>query len=124
VSVEQAFLIAGILLGLACVSAVAVIVFARLTRTQVGARSALTLAPYRPALVAVASGEDEDGLAKASLSAVPAHIWVRLRPSVVAFLPKVRGVPAADLGAVMRAETGLAAVHWKPWTVRMLSPTW
>jgi HEAT repeat protein len=69
------------------------------------------LAPYRRALVAMASGEDEDGQAKATLCAVPAPVWARLRPSVVAFLPKVRGFPAEDLGELMRShgETDQAA---------------
>jgi HEAT repeat protein len=62
------------------------------------------LAPHRLALLIMASGEDEDGQAKASLCAVPEHVWTRLRPSVVAFLPKVRGRPADDLGEVMRAH--------------------
>jgi HEAT repeat protein len=52
----------------------------------------------------MASGEDEDGQARAALCAVPAPIWVRLCPSVVAFLPKVRGVPAEDLGELMRSH--------------------
>jgi HEAT repeat protein len=62
------------------------------------------LAPYRGALLMMASGEDGDGQAKATLCAVPASVWVRLRPSVVAFLPKVRGVPGVDLGELMRSH--------------------
>jgi hypothetical protein len=50
----------------------------------------------------MASGDDEDGQAKAALRAVPARIWTRLRPSVVAFLAKLGGVPADSLGELMR----------------------
>ena len=50
------------------------------------------------------SGEDDDGQAREALCAVPAPVWVRLRPHVVAFLPKVRGLPAEDLGELMRAH--------------------
>lgn len=97
----QTLLSVGVAIGLACALCVAVIVIARFRRSRVGARSSALLAPYRPALVAMAAGEDEDGRAKAALCAVPAPIWARLRPSVVAFLPKVRGVPADNLGELL-----------------------
>jgi HEAT repeat protein len=54
--------------------------------------------------VEIAAGEDDDGLAQAALCAVPARIWLRLRPSVVAFLPKVRGIGGVSLGEVMRSH--------------------
>jgi HEAT repeat protein len=104
VSFGTAFLIGGVALGAACVSAVAVIVIAKVRRGRAGATTRAMIASYRGALVAVASGEDEDGQALASLCAVPAHIWVRLRPHAVAFLPKVRGGPAEGLGELMRAH--------------------
>src|ERR1019366_9499964 len=64
--------------------------------------SGAMFAPHRRAWVAMASGDDEDGQAKAALRAVPARIWTRLRPSVVAFLAKLGGVPADSLGELMR----------------------
>ncbi len=42
--------------------------------------------------------------AKAALHVVPAPTWDRLRPSVVAFLPKVRGTSADDLGELLRSH--------------------
>lgn len=103
-SAGRIFLLAGVGLVLACVAAVAVIVISKLRRGRVGARSVAMLAPYRLSLVIMASGEDVDGQAMASLCAVPTDIWTRLRPGVVAFLPKVRGLPADDLGELMRAH--------------------
>lgn len=103
-TVGPTFLHIGAALGLACASSVAVIVLARFRRGRVDARSRNLLAPYRHALLAMVSGEDEDLAAKALLSTVPAGIWARLRPSVVAFLPKVRGGPAVELGQLMRVH--------------------
>ena len=103
-SAGRTLLLAGVVLVLACATALTVIVIARLRRGRAGARTTAMLAPYRLALLMMASGEDADGQAKASFCALPAHIWTRLRPSVVAFLPKVRGLPADDLGEVMRAH--------------------
>ncbi len=103
-SVGQILLIAGAVIGLSCASSIAVIAIARFRRGRAGVRSRELLAPYRRALTAMASGEDEDGQAKAALYAVPAPTWDLLRPSVVAFLPKVRGTPADDLGELLRSH--------------------
>ena len=103
-NVGQTFLTVGAAIGLACASSVAVIAIAKVRRGRDVARSTAVLAPYRRALVVIASGEDQDGQAIAALSAVPAPIWARLRPSVVAFLPKVRGIPGVNLGELMRSH--------------------
>lgn len=103
-SVGQVLLIASAVIGLSCVSAVAVIAIAKLRRGRAGVRSRALLAPYRRALIAMASGEDEDSQAKAALYAVPAPTWERLRPSVVAFLGRVRGAPAEELGDLLRSH--------------------
>lgn len=103
-SVGQVLLIAGAVIGLSCASSVAVIAIAKFRRGRAGVRSRALLTPYRHALIAMASGEDEDGQAKAALYAAPAPTWDRLRPSVVAFLPKVRGTPADDLGELLRSR--------------------
>ena len=100
----QTFLIIGVAIGLASASIVVIIAMARFRRGVVAARSRTMLAPYRHGLIMMASGEDEDGQAKAALCAVPAPTWARLRPSVVALLRKVRGHPADDLVEVMRAH--------------------
>ena len=100
----QIFLIAGVALGLVCTSAVVVVAIAKFRRGRVAARSRALLAPYRLSLIIMVSGEDDDGQAREALCAVPASVWIRLRPSVVAFLPKVRGLPAENLGELMRAH--------------------
>ena len=103
-SAGQAFLVVGVALGLACASAVVVVAIAKSHRGRVAARSRAILAPYRRSLIIMVSGEDDDGRAREALCAVPGPVWVRLRPSVVAFLPKVRGLPAENLGELMRAH--------------------
>ncbi len=103
-SAGQVLLIAGAVIGLACASSVAAIAIARFRRGRAGARSRALLAPYRRALIAIVSGEDEDGQAKAALYAVPAPTWDLLRPNVVAFLVRVRGTPADDLGELLRSH--------------------
>jgi HEAT repeat protein len=109
VIVSQVLLIAGAVIGLSCASSVAVIAIAKFRRDRGGVRSRALLAPYRHALIAMASGEDEDGQAKADLYAVSAPTWDRLRPSVVAFLTKVRGTPADDLGELLRSRGEIEA---------------
>jgi len=104
VNVGQIFLIVGVALGLACASAVVVVAIAKFRRGRVAARSRAMLAPYRHSLITMVAGEDDGGQAREALSVVPPPIWVRLRPSVVAFLPKVRGLPADNLGELMRAH--------------------
>ena len=107
--VGQVLQIALAVIGLSCAASVVVIAVAKVHRGRAGVRSSALLVPYRHALIAMASGEDEDGQAKASLYAVPAPTWDRLRPSVVAFLTKVRGTPADDLGELMRSHGEIEA---------------
>ena len=102
--VGQVLQIALAVIGLSCAASVVVIAVAKVHRGRAGVRSSALLLPYRHALIAMASGEDEDGQAKASLYAVPAPTWDHLRPSVVAFLTKVRGTPADDLGELLRSR--------------------
>ena len=103
-TVSHVLQIVGVVIGLSCAVSVVVIAVAKVHRGRAGVRSSALLLPYRHALIAMASGEDEDGQAKASLYAVPAPTWDRLRPSVVAFLTKVRGTPADDLGELLRSR--------------------
>lgn len=95
-------------IGLSCAASVAVIVIAKIRHGRAGVRSQTLLAPYRSALIAVASGEDEDGQGKAELFAVRGRTWKRLRPSVVAFLVRVRGAPADELGELLRSHGEIA----------------
>lgn len=103
-SAGHIFMIAGVALALACVSAVLAIAVAKVGRGRLTARSRAVLAPYRHSLIAVVAGEDDDGRGLAALCTVPASVWVRLRPSVIAFLPKVRGLPADSLCQVLRVH--------------------
>jgi HEAT repeat protein len=52
----------------------------------------------------IAAGEDEHWKAQAALCAVDERIWALLRPGVLVFLPKIRGVPAEDLCRLMRSH--------------------
>ena len=103
-TIWQVLLTARVVIGLSCMSAIAVIAVTKLRLGGAGVRTRALLAPYRGALLAMASGEDEDGQAKDELYAVSAPTWERLRPSVVAFLGRVRGAPAEDLGELLRAR--------------------
>jgi len=101
-TVAQILPVALIVIGLSLASTLVLIVAVKIHRGRSSARSTSLLAPYRGALIAIASGEDEDGQAKAALCAVPPTTWARLRPTVLAFLPKVRGASADDLSDLMR----------------------
>ena len=103
-SINQLLLIAAAVISVSCALSVAVIVIAKFRRDRADVSSRALLAPYRQALIVIASGEDEDGEAKAVLSAVSAPTWSRLRGSVIAFLPKVRGAPVDDLGELLRSH--------------------
>ncbi len=103
-SVEQDFLTVGFAIGLICILAVIVVALAKSHRTRAAATSRKMLAPCRSSLIIVVAGEDEDGAALAALCALPSAIWVRFRPSVIAFLPKVRGAPATHLEELMRSH--------------------
>jgi HEAT repeat protein len=101
-TVAQILPVALTVVGLSLASTLVLIVAVKMHRGRSSVRSTSLLASYRKALIAMASGEDEDGQAKDALYAVPATTWVRLRPNVLAFLPKVRGISADDLSDLMR----------------------
>jgi len=84
--------------------AIATIVIAKNHRRRAGDKSRYLLSVYRNELLAIASDEDEEGEAKQVLFAVPVPIWERLRPSVIAFLSKVRGTAAEDLSDLLRSR--------------------
>ena len=101
-TVTQILPVALTVVGLSLASTLVLIVAVKMHRGRSIARSTSLLTSYRSALIAIASGEDEDGQAKAALYAVPPTTWARLRPTVLAFLPKVRGASADDLSDLMR----------------------
>ena len=55
-------------------------------------------------LLAVASGEDGEGSARAHLEALPAPTWEHVRGAVVAMLARVRGAPAESLVGLLHAH--------------------
>lgn len=104
---DQILPVALVVIGLFLVLTLALIVVAKTMRGRSNGRSSTLLAPYRSALIAMAAGEDEDGQAKDTLYAAPAATWVRLRPHVLAFLSKVRGLSADDLSELMSFHGGV-----------------
>ncbi|SDO65931.1 HEAT repeat [Pedococcus dokdonensis] len=89
---------------LTCVALVLVIVSTKVTRTLRDRRTHALVAPHRPALLAVASGEDDDGSARDALIAVDGPARDALDDVVVELLEKVRGAPAEELAAVLLAH--------------------
>ncbi|RKQ35220.1 HEAT repeat domain-containing protein [Kocuria tytonis] len=78
-------------------------------------RDAQLLGELRPAMLEVASGEDDDASALHRLTAVPAHRVPVVDRAVSAMLSKVRGEPARALARVLEAH-GRAQ-----WAIRGLS---
>jgi HEAT repeat protein len=93
-----------VLVLLACLALVLLIVATKVTRTVRDRRTSALVAPHRPDLLAVASGEDEDGTHRDALIAVDGPAREALDDTVVELLAKVRGVPAEELAAVLLAH--------------------
>jgi HEAT repeat protein len=89
---------------LACVALVVLIVATKVTRTLRERRSAALVAPHRPHLLAVASGEDDDGAHRDALIEVDGPAREALDDAVVELLNKVRGAPAEELASVLLAH--------------------
>ena len=89
---------------LACLSLVLLIVLTKLTRTVRERRTAELVAPHRTHLVAVASGEDDDGFHRDGLIAVDGPARDAVDDLVVELLGKVRGAPAEELASVLLAH--------------------
>ncbi|MFI7583538.1 HEAT repeat domain-containing protein [Kocuria sp. M1N1S27] len=82
----------------------AIVVGSRCGRTWRVRREQAVLTPLRPALLEVASGEDDDSSALARLTAVaPRHVALVDR-TVSVLLSKVRGDPARALAQVLRTH--------------------
>ena len=101
-SVDRLLPVTITVIATSCLVMVTLIVLAKIRHRRIVAKSRKLLAIYRHALIAIASDEDDGQQAKAFLSAVSGPIWKRLRSHVVAFLPKVRGTAADDLGELLR----------------------
>ncbi|HET8601230.1 MAG TPA: HEAT repeat domain-containing protein [Segeticoccus sp.] len=94
-------LVAGVVIVATCLVLAAVIIVAKVVRARVLRATALRQAPLRPLVLAVAAGEDDDGTARAQLTAVPSSQRADVRDLLVALLSKVRGGPAEDLVAIL-----------------------
>ncbi len=88
----------------ACVALVLLIVATKVTRTLREQRVAALVAPHRPHLLAVASGEDDDGAHRDALMEVDGPARGAVDDAVVELLSKVRGAPAEELAAVLLAH--------------------
>jgi HEAT repeat protein len=96
--------LAELLIAAACAVLMLVIVLSRGHRVRAARRGAALLAPHRPLLLAVASGEDAEGSALASLQRLPDRSWQHARSAVIAMLAKVRGGPAESLVGLLHAH--------------------
>ena len=103
-SSRSLLLLAEVVIGLSCLGLALVIVGARLHRVRATRRTARLVAPHRPMLLAVASGEDAEGSARAHLASLPAATWEHVRSAAVAMLAKVRGAPAETLVSLLHAH--------------------
>jgi HEAT repeat protein len=89
---------------LACLALVLLIVLTKVTRTVRERRTAELVAPHRPHLLAVASGEDEGGTHRDALIEVDGPARDAVDVVVVDLLGKVRGAPAEELASVLLAH--------------------
>ncbi|MFC6704702.1 HEAT repeat domain-containing protein [Flexivirga alba] len=107
VSSEQLYFVAVVVLGL-CLLLAVVVVLSKLITTHRRTATQARLAPLRPHLLAVASGEDTDGAARARLIA---HRDSRgeLDRALVGVLTKVRGAPADALVDVLRERDAVTS---------------
>ena len=112
-SSRSLLLLAEVVIGLSCLGLALVIVGARLHRVRATRRTARMVAPHRPMLLAVASGEDAEGSARAHLASLPAATWEHVRSTTVAMLAKVRGAPAETLVSLLHAHAEVErALGW------------
>lgn len=88
----------------ACLGLVLLIVATKVARSRRERRSAELVAPYRRDLLAVASGEDDDGVHRGRLLAARGASQTAVDEALSHLLGKVRGVPADHLAEVLRAH--------------------
>jgi len=104
VSAHGVLWVSSALVLLACLGLVLLIVSTKVLRTLRERRTAALVAPHRPDLLAVASGEDDDRVHRDALIAVDGAARDALDDVVVDLLGKVRGVPAEELASVLLAH--------------------
>jgi len=93
-----------IMIGLTAVALAVLVAGTKALRTRRRRSLAVAVAPHRWALLAVASGEDDDASGAAHLIAVAGGDWRSLAPDVITMLSKIRGGPAEDLVDVLRRQ--------------------
>lgn len=91
-------------LGVACAVLAVLVVAVKLARKVADSSRAARTAPYRAALLVVASGGDENGAEADGLLAMPERDWRVVRDLVVALLGKVRGDSADALIRLLDAH--------------------
>ena len=92
-----------------CVLLVLVVVAVRARRQSRDQRDQMLLSPLRPPLIAVASGEDDDGAAAEQLTWATGMSRSVLDRNIVELLTKIRGVPAEQLVRVLEVHGAVEA---------------
>ena len=103
-SAQQILLVANIGIISCCLTLVLLIVLTKLRRTTRKTRAMAMIGPYRHALLAVATGEDDDGQGRCELDAVPNRVWKHMDLAVVSMLSHVRGTPTEALAGILRVH--------------------
>ncbi len=85
-----------------CAALVVVVATTKVVRTRRARLAAALVAPYRGALIEVASGEDEGGEAAGRLRDVTGPARRAVDGAATQLLGRVRGRPAGDLVAILR----------------------
>lgn len=107
-NVRQLLLVANIVVIAACILILALIIVSKWHRGRRTANAANQVAPHRHALLEVAAGEDEAGLARGELSDLGPAVWKHMNPLVISMLSNVRGTPAAELALVLESHGEVA----------------
>lgn len=101
---RQLLLVANGLVIAACILILALIIASKWHRSRRVANAAKQVSPHRQALLAVAAGEDDDGVARGELSNLKPPVWKHMNALVVSMLSNVRGTPASELALVLEAH--------------------
>ncbi|GAA2489286.1 HEAT repeat domain-containing protein [Terrabacter carboxydivorans] len=97
-----------VILG-ACLLLVILVVAVRARRHSRNQRDEMLMSPLRPALITVASGEDDDGAAAEELTWATGVSRAVLDRNIVEMLGKIRGVPADQLVHVLEVHGAVDA---------------
>ncbi|EWT05938.1 hypothetical protein N864_00505 [Intrasporangium chromatireducens Q5-1] len=95
----------------ACACLLLAVVVVRVDRILGGRREERLLEPLRGALIRVAAGDDEEGLAVRELASTSGSAARVLDRRIITLLTKVRGAPAEQLVEVLRAHGAVHRAH-------------